>query len=426
MGRNWYTPIGAAEEGPLLTSPGKPFNRTAALLIFAAVSLFVLLFSFPSHNVIGNDVLLSTPPLDSSGWDVDRLHKLSQRTFTFRPGDSHEMLQSCYAPNATLTTPLAPSGAVRGAGSILNQTINSRSFASDVSFIQNSLGFSSHTVSKDTNAVTAAVGNYVHTGVDTIGGRQCEVQNPMHIFQEVDHNYQVVNEWQHVNYTAFLHNLKRCNTLNLPVGAAVASDVINKVFPDVVDYGWNGTRLADLVNRFWTDINGDISAVHESVTVELQRLAQDLALAMQEAGISTTAVTPNTPSLVVNAKSREWSTLSVVVAQEIIGMDVNTGSNCSFRMQWMHAYIIQRHYRIAGFVTAGDSNDLKAQLSNCNKFGTQEYGFHNWKQQQGAASAVMDNLRKTRLLDQLLTGNIHASFVNNSLNVDGTVSRCSL
>lgn len=394
------------------------FQTNAILSFFALISIVSLLLAVAPLMVEDRPIKSSL----SNGWDLFKLRQVSQQTLSFRNGDSHEVLQSCYDPNATLATPLSPSGIEHGASAIAHQAVATRSFGGDAAFFVNSLGISTHTVNKDTNAITAAVGHYVHTGVNATGGRQCEVENPMHIFQEIDENYTVVNEWQHVNYDIFLRNLKQCNTLNLPVGARVASEVISKVFPDVINYGWNGSKLIDLANRFWSDMNDNLNAVQESVTVDMRSLVEDLAQTMQEAGLKTSAIAPNTPSLVINAKSKEWATLSVVVAQEVVGIDVQTGGSCSFRLQWVHAYIIQRHYRIAGFVTAGNSNEFEAKMIRCNKFGTKSYGYRNSKQRQSAAQAVMDNLGKNRFLEHVLSGDIRVKVVNTTLDVSGKTS----
>lgn len=421
---HWYSPIGQDEpRAPLEYPPGGKTLRTTAIAAATLMSVLLLAAITTSPRYSGSAMRgPSSLPADSD-WDIEALYGISQRTHSFKAGDSHELLRSWYAPNATVHSPLAtPSGVAQGVNEILNQTVKARSFVNDATFIANSMGVTAHTVDKDTNAITAAVGQYVHTGVDTTGGKQCEVQSPMHIFQEVDENYTIVTEWQHVNYTQFLHNLKKCNTLNLPVGPEVANNVITKVFPEVVDYGWNGSQLGDLVNRFWSDLNEDANTVSKSVTVELQSLMNDLATTIQEAGISSTPVAPNIPSLVIDARSQQWATLSNVVAQEVVGIDVTTGSPCSFRMQWVHAYIVQRHYRIAGFVTAGNSNQFRVEIMNCNKFGTQEYGYKNWKQRQQAAQAIMENLKRNHLLEKLLSGKFHAVLANKTIATQGIAS----
>lgn len=352
-------------------------------------------------------------------WNNQRLVEVSRSTFGFQNGDDHEVLKACYDPNGTISTPLNPSGVIRGVNNILHHIVNTRSFASDASFVPMTTGISTHTANKDTNAIVAATGKYVHTGLDPLGTKQCEVETPMHIFQEVDDDYKIVNEWQHVNYSHFIHNIRRCNSLNLPLGPKFAQDVITKVFPDVIEYGWNGTELINLANRFWSDLNLNAEMAKESVTVDIQDAVKKLADIMQEAGISTTPVAPNYPSIVVDGHSEEYSTISVLVAQEIVGISVKTGSKCSFRMQWIHAYIIQRHYRIAGFVTAGNSNEFNTSIRDCNKFGSQEYGYSNWHQQQQATKTIMDDLKRNRILEKLLSGRASIAVVNNTVVATG-------
>jgi hypothetical protein len=62
------------------------------------------------------------------------------------------------------------------------------------------------------------------------------------------------------------------------------------------------------------------------------------------------------------------------------------------------------------------------KLSECNKFGTKEYGYHNWKQQQSAMGQVMEELKKNRFLEGIMSGDISAEIVNNTLVVKGDVN----
>jgi hypothetical protein len=354
------------------------------------------------------------------GWSETKLNNIARITFGFDTGSDHQELLNCYATDAVMITPLnVPSGLVQGATNIVHQTVSTRSLVSDVNFIVQSTALSTHTIEKDQTAIVATVGRFVHTGTDQ-NDIQCEVETPAHIFQEFNSNYQIISEWQILNYTEYVNNIKSCNTLTIPLGTQAALAIINQVYPDIIAYGWNGTELLNLINRFWYDFNSDTEHLHEDTTVELFPLIHTLATIMGEAGIKTVPTTPNKPSIVINAKSEEWTTISVLVAQEIIGIDVQTGSPCSFQMEYVHAYVIQRHFRLAGFATAGNSNQLKLRLENCNKFGTKEYGYNNWKNSQNAMTDIMENLRRNRILEQICSGTVTIDY--NALNKSITVN----
>jgi hypothetical protein len=318
-----------------------------------------------------------------------------------------------------------PGAVVRGAAAVADQIVNTRSLASDVAFVPYTLGLSSHTIAKDEAAAVAYTGRYVHSGTDAETGQACEVDTIMHLIQRIGSNRSVEQEWVHMNYTDYVDKLTRCNTLNLPLGPGVARDVIRSIYPDTIDYGWNGTKLRELVRRFWDDLVRDSRDIGQYVTVELHDLVHDLGDALRNAGVRSLSTAPERPAMVIDARSEEWATLTVNVAQEVVGVDVNTGGTCTFHAEWVHAYVIQRHYRVAGFITAGNSNDLRLKLSQCNRYGTVKYGYKNWNSQQVAAANIMDALYKNRFLERVLNERATVTASNASLILDGDEDICA-
>jgi hypothetical protein len=350
---------------------------------------------------------------------AEALLLVQQRTSGFSASRDPSLLQSAYAPDAVYMSSISvPGGVVRGAAAVANQIVNTRSLASDAAFVPYTLGLSSHTIEKDKAAAVAYAGRYVHSGTDASTGQACEVNTPMHLFQRIGSNHSVEHEWVHMNYTDYVDKLTRCNALNLPVGPEVAHNAIRSIYPDVVDYGWNGTKLRDLVRRFWDDLVRDSRDIGEYVTVELRDLMHAMGDALSSAGVKSLSTSPERPALVIDARSEEWATLTVNVAQEVVGVDVNSGGSCTFHAEWVHAYVIQRHYRVAGFITAGNSNDLRLKLSQCNRYGTVKYGYKNWDSQQVAAANIMDALYKNRFLEKILNERVTVRASNASFILD--------
>jgi hypothetical protein len=397
-------------------SSGPTINKNKSLwphYILIGIPIIVLII-LGFHSISGDNL---TPEISSNlnFWDASKLQELVTNTQGYDATRNIHLLQSCYSPNAVLVSPIAlPTGLIIGAENISKSIINSRSLISDAAFIPYSLGLSTQTALSDRNALTATMGQYIHTGSDT-DGNDCEIAIPMHLFQLVDEQYQITDEWQHMNRYNYFKSMQSCNSVSIPFSKAISSDVVNEVFPDIENYGWNGSSILSLVARFWSDMNDIHGNFDDDVTIEILPLVEMISKFMHEAGISTKPVAPNYPSIIINANSQEWSTVSVVVAQEVVGIDVQTGSPCSFRMEWVHAYVIQRHYRIAGLITAGNSNDFRLKLNACNKFGTREYAYNTWRSAVISAESVMANLNKNKFFLKLL------NFQAQAVDVNGTV-----